>query len=524
MKDVGELTNLSATSWRDPWIRGLVAVVFFTSLLSAPAVRYDGDVIAWEMEAESLVHRGELAVRPSVAESLARNSHYFVFNPQTGNYYSKYGIGNTLIYALPLAFDRYVLGNRTLDPPGEIFGRTAGPYKVTRRLGVLNGFNLLLTVFLAVVLYRLARLFTSRGSSAALYVVACLYSTYLWNYTRAQSSQIYQVLLFSLAILFLLQFARTANGAEPDSARDKARNLLGCATSLAVLCAVKLVFIPLLGLFGVALVFSDWKSGSNPILHATRNLRQNFALYLRCGVLPLSILALLLLWANQLKFGSPVSTGYESESVLFSFELAKSIPAYLFGPRFSIFLHFPVLVLSLFGVRAFWREHRFAWLTSWACFALMFLIYASYNFWKGEASYGPRYLVFAMPVVSLPFVSAIDLARDLSAPWQRALVAAAGAVVLLVASFEQVSVNRLEFHAFFRLRNQFKLEDSRDAALWSYLEKTDTGTFNRDFIRYRDKGIEPLPMQRLEQLLSSERYAKLQPAVKAHLGSNHYFW
>ena len=91
---------------RDPWQWGLLGLVMAISFLSLPALRYDGDVNAWEMEAESLVHRGQLAVRASVAESLPASAAYFVFNPQTGNWYSKY-------YSRVNTFGTPPLGTRT---------------------------------------------------------------------------------------------------------------------------------------------------------------------------------------------------------------------------------------------------------------------------------------------------------------------------------------------------------------------------------------------------------------------------
>jgi len=48
---------------RDPWLWGLLGSVLAVGILSMPALRYDGDVNAWEMEAESLVYQGRIAVR-----------------------------------------------------------------------------------------------------------------------------------------------------------------------------------------------------------------------------------------------------------------------------------------------------------------------------------------------------------------------------------------------------------------------------------------------------------------------------
>lgn len=520
MSDDDALNRPPSIPHRDFVLLALLGSVFLISLLSMPAVRYDGDAITWEMEAESLVYRGTLAVRTSVAESLPRNAPYFVFNPETGKWYSKYGIANTLLYAIPIAFERFVMGGRPPDPPSEIFGKPAGPFKITRRVELLNGFNLLLTLLLAAVLYRVANRLTPHRACAAAFTLACLYSTYLWHYTRAQSSQIYQVLFFSLMYLFLLRCVEETR----EMSRPQARTVLWCVLSLVALCGVKPVFLPLAPMLGLAIVLGGWNGQANVWPYALSNVRENLGTYIRSGVVPLLILAFVMLWVNDLKFGSPLNMGYERETNLFSGEFSESVPAYLFSPRFSIFIHFPLLILALFGMPAFLRRHRYEVVTGWAFFFVMFAIYASYRFWTGEATYGARYLVFGLPVLSLPALSLFDAVHRTPRSWATRLLAAGIATLLLVSSAAQVMVNRLEFHAFFRLRQQFQLSDRRDPELWDYLRNTNTAVFNRDFIRFRDEGIAPLPLRRLQRTVSAERYEQLETAVRAHLSGNHYFW
>ncbi|MCP5044859.1 MAG: hypothetical protein GY944_27845 [bacterium] len=499
---------------RDPWLWGLLATVLVTSGLSLPALRYDGDANAWEMEAESLVHRGRLAVRASVAESLPPSAPYFVFNRNTGRWHSKYGIGNTVIYALPLAFERYVLGITDLDPPGTIFGKTSGPYATTRRLILFNTFNLLLTLWLASALYRLARLYTPHCATAVFFALACLYATYLWNYTRAHSSQIYQVLFFSLAMLHLVRFARHA----------QPRNLLCATLCLVSLCAVKLVFLPLLAVTALGVVLIGWTVRENPLAHISQNLRANLPTYLAYACIPIATLLAVLLWVNDVKFGSALNLGYERETNLFSGSLLASIPAYLFRPRFSIFIHFPLMVVALFGLRDFWRRHAWEVAVPWACFLTMFLLYANYTYWMGEASYGPRYLLFGLPVIALPAVAVLDALRGAVGSWPRRTAAVALLLLLATSAYAQVLVNRLEFHTFFRLRTQFLSAQRNDPELVAYLRDENTALFNRDLIRFRDGGEPPFALTHLASELDPERYRNLEDAVRAHLASNHLFF
>ena len=512
---------------RDPWLFALLALVAAIGFLSMPAVRYDGDVNAWEMEAESLVYQGRLVVRASVAESVEASAPYFVFNADTGNWHSKYGIGNTFIYALPLAFERFVLGQSELSAPSNVFGETSGPYHITRRLLLLNGFNLLLSGLLALVLYRLARRHTDSGLTGLLFVLACLYSTYLWNYTRAQSSQIYQVLFFSSALLFWLRFAgrssheTQAGGGEP---LWSSRDLLWCVLSISALCLVRLAFTPLIAILGIGLVLVGWDVRSSLATHVISQLRNNAKLYLFFGVVPLVAIFTLVLWVNDFKFGSPFKLGYERETNLFGGSLAESIPAYLFAPRHSIFVHFPLLAVALFGIPQLWRQNRAELWVTWAGFISMFFIYGSYTYWAGEACYGPRYLLFALPALSLPAVMVVDRLRRAKNGAPKTIASLALVTLILGSSYAQTFVNRLEFHSFFRLRKQFQLMDRRDPTLGNYLRNANTASFNRDFIRYREQGLVPTPLRQLEAKLSKERYRNLEASVRAQLESNHYFW
>ncbi len=507
----------SGRAGRESGLAVLLVVVFATSLLSLPAVRYDGDVFAWEMEAEGLVHRGRLDVRPSVAEGLPANAPFLLFNRETGRWHSKYGVGNTLLYALPLAFERFVLGVGDVDPPGTIFGKPNGAYSGTRRLALFNGFNLLLTLWLAGALYRLARLYTPRPATAVAFALLCLYASYLWNYTRAHSSQIYQVLFFTLAVLHFVRVAR----AGPGEAR---RSLLWCALALSALCSVKTVFLPLIAAFALAILMTGQDPNESLLRRASTNLRHHFRTYATHALVPLLGLVLLLAFVNDLKFGAPWKMGYARETHLWTGRLADSIPAYLFEPRFSIFIHFPPLVLAFFGLRRMWKTHRFEYACTLAFFTLLFFIYSNYTFWTGEASYGPRYLVFGLPALALPAVLVLDDLRAMSASkWQ------ASCVALLVlgtaaAVYAQVQANRLEFHAFFRLRHQFQSIEARDPEMNRYLRHTNTALFNRDFIRFRDEGVIPVPLVQLAERLPDASYKRLEAAVRSHLSSNHLFF
>jgi hypothetical protein len=504
----------------------LLCLVAIVGVLSMPALRYDGDAIAWEMEAESLVQDGRWRIRPAVAELQKPGAPYFVFNAETGYFYSKYGIGNTIVYAIPLLFERLVLGVEAATPPESAFGKDTAPFRITRRLLLFNFFQIGMSLLLALVLHRLAGLYTSRASLQIGFVLACFYSTYLWNYLRAPSSQIYQCLFFSLAILFLLRFQRRC-AALPESrapALGDSRELLWSALALCALCLVKTAFLPLWAVFSVAVVSIGWRGRGGALGHTLAQLRRNTATYLLFAAIPVLVLLALLLFTNHVKFGGAFEAGYAKEGSVFSGNPAIAIPAYLYHPRYSIFLHFPLLLLALFGVPAFWRRHRYDLLVWTAMFLVMFGVYASYQYWKGEAAFGPRYLLFALPVLALPSIAAFEWILEQRGALRRGLPSAAVVLVLALSTVAQLKVNALEFHVFFRMRALFLPSAPNDRVIRAYFRDTNTAVANAHFLAYRAGGARPPPLARLAGTMPREDFERFEGSVRAHLGSNCYFW
>ncbi len=503
---------------------GLLTLVLVINLLAMPALRYDGDANAWEMEAESLVQRGRLEVTPSIAELIGRGAPYFIFNRETGRYHSKYGIGNTLVYTIPLLFERFVLGVSEPSRPEGIFGRPGGAvYRIDRRIQLLNGFNILLSLLLAWVLYRLASLYPSAPQSRLLFVLACFYSTYLWNYLRAHSSQIYQCLFFSVALLFLIRYRRKVIHEKDPLGFAEGRDLLWSALALSALCLVKTAFLPLVGIWAVTVLLILQRGAEQSFGQIWKSLRDNLGLLLGYAAFPIVLLVTILLVVNDIKFGSPFRFGYARDTNLFGAPLSESVPGYLFHPRYSIFIHFPVLVVALFGLPKFWRRHRFELVVSWAFFLVMFAVNSNYIFWKGEAAVGPRYLLFALPALSLPFVSVLESLSYQRARLRRGLLTAAVALLLGFSTMMQTKLNALEFHVFFRFRDVFLRSEFADPELFAYFRTRNTALLHAEFLAFRDRGEPPFPLRKARESLDPERYADLEALVREHLESNYYF-
>ncbi len=114
----------------------------------------------------------------------------------------------------------------------------------------------------------------------------------------------------------------------------------------------------------------------------------------------------LLLWYNHYRFGSYLETGYgilfrELSMPLFSLSQAPMrVLVLLFSPYRGLFLFSPVLVFALIALARNWRKLS---AEEWAGLAAMgaaLLLNASYSYWNGGFSWGPRFLVAPLILIS----------------------------------------------------------------------------------------------------------------------------
>jgi len=84
---------------------------------------------------------------------------------------------------------------------------------------------------------------------------------------------------------------------------------------------------------------------------------------------------------------------------------------FLFSPGKSIFLYSPPLLLAVLGLPGFWRSHRGACWPCWPLFVPVLLFYCRSPSWPGDFAWGPRYAVFAVPVLLLPAIAFLSGAR-----------------------------------------------------------------------------------------------------------------
>lgn len=127
------------------------------------------------------------------------------------------------------------------------------------------------------------------------------------------------------------------------------------------------------------------------------------------ALLPLAVALLLHMAFNQVKWGAWLESPMVGQRAEFSNPLWVGVRGYLFSPGISVFVYSPLLLLTPFALREFWRK----WPAECAAFLAVALLclafHSKFDRWTGLWSApGPRYLFLAVPLLLLPLGVWID--------------------------------------------------------------------------------------------------------------------
>jgi hypothetical protein len=401
----------------------LLAVIVAALVAVLPSeVFSNGDAMAMRAGAIRLLDQGRIDVPPGYAENFGERGQYFYQRESDQRWHSKYGIANTLIYLPPLAIERAVTGELRHIEDYRRPGRA-------RRAAILALYNIPIAAALAVYLFLMAGLFVESRAIASGFVLATLFSSFVFYYLRAQTPEIFQVLFFT-GVCYHLARCRRADPSASIVAPVASRHAYAAIGFACLLVLQKMPYVWLLPLVAVFLVCADYRSDSPPLAAFLRGRIASAwpRLCIRIGI-PVCATLGWIAFSNWVSFGSVLATGYDQWGEYndpFGGNLYEGLRGFLIDPQKSVFLHFPLLLLAVFYWRAFHREHSFeAWFILLA-FVPILIVYASTISWRGNWSYGPRYLVFAMPVLCLPVLSMLRAAK----PWKSLSLACAVALVL----------------------------------------------------------------------------------------------
>jgi hypothetical protein len=282
-----------------------------------------------------------------------------------------------------------------LHLPGAAFRGAVAHLRLGRELTYLSivfAGHLAGTLLGSLVAWLFFRLCRRHGASAQLAGFATILlaaGSIVWVYARSPFSEITQIAGFTG---FFLEFSALLQ-------RPQRRTALATGLWAGLLLNTKYVYA--LSFPGALLLL---------VLAHRKNLRPlaEALVSVALGFLPGLIMALLY---NYLRFGSVTTTGYPKVADVMVENVLVSIWGFLFSPGKSIFLYVPPLVLAVLGLPRFWRSHRWSVLAMIVTIAPVILFYCRFPSWPGDWAWGPRYAVFAVPVLLLPAIGFLSAAR-----------------------------------------------------------------------------------------------------------------
>jgi hypothetical protein len=352
-----------------------------------------------------------------------------------------------------------------------------------------------------------------------MYVLCTFYATFFWYYQRAQGAEIYQVLFFTAAFYFLMIYLRGLHDTRGEPGRKHMLALVGAWAFITALLLTRVIFILLIPTVWLAVIYVTKGLDSD----RRRQILRRQSVWL---LLPVALAIGILAWINHLKFGSPWLTGYHQWRAREHLPIGRwqdGIWGVLFDPQGSALLHFPILVFSLFGLRAFYHRFKVDTVTLFLLPSVLFLVLTKTPVWRGEWTYGPRLLIFMLPILSLPFVSFLDWLAD--APWTRGkfVVAVTTLVTLGYSTFLQYQVNRLDFWTLYRVGDAVNDAWGRDMA--RYFLEHQMGVFNDDLIRHKDD-LDDLPfVAELEKRgLAGQQLQEYKTMLRKFATQENFYW
>ena len=227
-----------------------------------------------------------------------------------------------------------------------------------------------------------------RTASLATAILACATTT--WVYARYPYSEILQLAGF---VGLFRQVLRTAD--QPTRGRA-----LGLGVWAGVLFNAKYVFASAI-IGGVVVIAWTLRKRRAELLRVLAWAAASGA--------PFVVLALAYNWA---RWGSITRTGYEPYlDAYFGGSLFDGAWGMLLSPNKSAFLYSPPLVLAAVAFPAAIRAIPRLGLAVLAMVVPVFAIYCTYRSWSGDYAWGPRFFVWATPVLLVPIAWFLDAAR-----------------------------------------------------------------------------------------------------------------
>jgi hypothetical protein len=320
------------------------------------------------MTAKSIVQHGTLVLSEEQAEekNLSHRGGVVEHGVRVGEkYYSKYGIGWAVLM-IPF----YIVGTGVAKAFSQV-----NPGFIT--LFIVCSMGPLLTALLLMFLYRFCLFLQFSEKIAILTVMISGFSTIIPFYSRGPNVETLDALLILMLVYQIYLFFRDT----------KEKHLIYAGLTVAFLITTKVYNIVILLPVLTWLVWMSFFRNKENLAEVIRRL----ILFL----MPIFPFVLLVLFLNDLRFGSFLNTGYTQVTEIIP--IYQGLHGFLFSYGKSIFIYNPVLILAVISMgRLIKRSEHLA--TGIGLIFLMYMgFFSFFPFWL-SGPWGTRYL---LPIISL---------------------------------------------------------------------------------------------------------------------------
>lgn len=355
----------------------------------------------------SLARRGTLALdqaAPLARRAIEAGHGVRAGGPgREGESFAWFGVGQAAL-AVPLwaaghALTRLAPGFEAAHRESRWYGAPQSEYFEHLLVGWRNPLLGALTAWLIVLSSRRLGAQRLHAWLAGLSYGLC---SFAWPQAVSTLSDVQATFFLFLCFHLLLRVRESYRRLRPPSALELAGAGLALAAALwtRAACAPACLVLALAGAF--VLAGARQRRG-----RAERILRDAAAFY---GAVALGVVGLL--YVNQVRFGSPLESGYGAAvgRAYFSYPPLHGLAALLAAPgRGLAWLAPAALVFPLALARGRLRRGWAAWTSAAVALATLALV-APTQGWHGAHAYGPRYLLPALPFLWLGVAPALDLA------------------------------------------------------------------------------------------------------------------
>jgi hypothetical protein len=348
------------------WTLAIFVAVFAWYLVTSSREIAWGDARPmWEV-ADRLVQHGAIDIKTKWPDDMPPG--------RNGKLYGIAPIGPALVHVPGVAFTAWA---HSAAPRQEVLLRPLFTHLAPAALGALA----------CVVFFGLLRDLGRSAKTASLCTAILALATTTWVYARMPYSEILQLASF-------LGLVRSSLAVANEPTR---RNALWFGTWAGLLLNSKYVFA--LAIAGAAALIA-WS------LRKRRDELLRVLAWTAATGVPFVVLALAY---NYLRFSSITRTGYEPYlDWYFGGSVFDGAWGMLASPNKSVFLYSPPLVLAVLGWPRAIRAIPRLGLVLLLVVVPTFIVYCTYRSWSGDYAWGPRYAVWAVPVLLVGLAWFVD--------------------------------------------------------------------------------------------------------------------